>query len=164
MEVTVTEIHEYPLRPEGFVEPLFATSESRSEIAQHLLHAPWLSRASEIEKKSGRTTHTAHTACTAHKVEEPVKLQRDAGDSVEILRPHGPHTRRCSWRRRRIVEVLERWREVSSWWSDDDPVDRLLFRVVVAGRSPSGHSLSGDAIVDLAVDRSGAWTLTGVVD
>ena len=56
-----------------------------------------------------------------------------------------------------------RWRDVRSWWSDDERVDRLLFRVIV-----SGHSPLGGAIVDLALDRSGArsgeWTLVGVVD
>lgn len=142
MEATVSEIHEYPSRPEDFCEPLFITPESRQEIAEHLLAASWLSRASEMEEKSGSTAH-----CT----EEPVRVQRYADGRVEIVRT-GMH--RCSWRRQRVVEVLARWREVKSWWSDDAQVDRLQFRVVVADGS----------IVDLAVDRSRLWTLTGVVD
>jgi hypothetical protein len=43
---SVSEIHRYPLRPEGVEEPLFSTQEFRREIADHLLRAPWLSRAS----------------------------------------------------------------------------------------------------------------------
>ena len=158
MESTVTEIHEYPLRPAGFVEPLFATEESRREIAEHLLGAPWLSRASEMPEKSGSAVHSA---------EEPVRLLRQAGGRVEIVRPRA---RRCAsvpvsrdssrrpWRRRRVVEVLMRWREVRSWWSEEERVDRILFRVVV----------DGGGIVDLALERSGPrsgeWTITGIVD
>lgn len=144
LEATVSEIHGYPSRPEGYCEPLFSTAESRGEIAEHLLNAPWLSRASEIEEFGG---------CSAHVIEEPIRIQRYTDGRVEILRPSG-EARRCSWRRRRVVEVLMRWREVRSWWLGDECVDRMLLRVVV----------SGGAIVDLAVDRSGAWTLTGVVD
>ena len=46
MEASVSEIHCYPLRPEGFEEPLFPTRESRLAVLDHLLRAPWLSRAS----------------------------------------------------------------------------------------------------------------------
>jgi hypothetical protein len=95
-----------------------------------------------MEEKSG---------CTAHTVEEPVRVQRYAGGRVEIVRPDA---RRCSWTRRRVVEVLARWRDVRWWWKDDDQVDRLQVRVVVAG----------GAIVDLALDRTGGWTITGIVD
>lgn len=145
MDATVSEIHCYPLRPPGYVEPLFPTDESRAEIAEHLLRASWLSRASEWPEKRVSSRSSAHT------VEEPVSLRRRAGGSVEILRPN---MRRCSWRRRRVVEVLARWREVRSWWSEADQVDRLLFRVVVAG----------GAIVDVARDRSGEWKIVGIVD
>jgi hypothetical protein len=48
--VGVSEIHRYPLRPEGFEEPLFPTATSRKAVAAHLLRAPWLRRASEVEK------------------------------------------------------------------------------------------------------------------
>ena len=86
MEVSVSEIHRYPLRPSGFVEPLFATEESRREIAEHLLGAPWLSRASEMPEKSGSAVHSA---------EEPVRLLRykQDGRQAEIVRPRA---RRCA--------------------------------------------------------------------
>lgn len=161
MEASVSEIHQYPLRPDGYYEPLFSTAESRREIAEHLLRAPWLSRASEMRVKSG-CSGAAHTA------EEPVRIQRHADGRVEILRPRA---RRCSWRRRQVVEVLMRWREVSRWWCKDEYVDRFMFRVMVAGHSP-GHGPMGGGVVDLALDRSGAqsgtrsggWTLAGIVD
>lgn len=166
MEASVSEIHQYPLRPDGYYEPLFSTAESRREIAEHLLRAPWLSRASEMRVKSG-------SGAAAHTAEEPIRIQRHADGCVEVLRPGA---RRCSWRRRRVLEVLARWREVSRWWSDDDKIDRLVFRVRVAGQSPLGHSPFEGGVVDLALDRSGArsgarsgvrsggWTLTGIVD
>lgn len=158
MEVSVSEIHRYPLRPSGYVEPLFATEESRREIAEHLLGAPWLSRASEMPGKSGSAVHSA---------QEPIRLLRQAGGRVEIVRPRARrcvngHPSRCAsgrpWRRRRVVEVLARWREVRSWWSEEERVDRILFRVVV----------DGGGIIDLALERSGPrsgeWTITGIVD
>lgn len=46
MDATVTEIHDHPLRPAGFEEPLFLTRESRKQILEHLSEASWLSRAS----------------------------------------------------------------------------------------------------------------------
>ena len=111
IEATVSEIHGYPLRSLGYVEPLFATPESRREISEHLLRAPWLLRASEIGEKSGSVVHA---------IEEPVKLRRGTAGRVDIVRTDALHTRRCSWRRRRVVEVLMRWREVRSWWSNED--------------------------------------------
>ncbi len=56
--VSVSEIHAYPSRPEGFEEPLFPTAESNRKIAEHLLEAPWLFRASELERKTGGAAHT----------------------------------------------------------------------------------------------------------
>jgi hypothetical protein len=54
-----------------------------------------------------------------------------------------------------VVRVLERWREVSSWWEAKGGVGRLVFRVLLAG----------GAIVDLALERaSGEWLVAGVVD
>ena len=168
MEATVSEIHSYPLRPDGFVEPLFETPESQREIANHLLRAPWLSRASEMPEKSGSAAHSA-----AHSAEEPVQLRRCGGGyasgyaswcargqvktrgKVEIVRPRA---RRCGWQRRRVIQVLMRWREIRSWWLEEERVDRFLFRVVV----------DGGGIVDLALERSGPrsgeWTITGIVD
>lgn len=61
--------------------------------------------------------------------------------------------RRCSWRKRRVVEVLDRWREVSTWWSEDRNIDRLVFRIL----------LDNEAVIEIARERSG-WFLVGVVD
>ena len=58
MEASVAEIHAYPARPEGFEEPLFPTRESRLAVADHLLDAPWLSRASELGRP-GRESRSA---------------------------------------------------------------------------------------------------------
>lgn len=137
---TVTEIHSYPLRPPGFEEPLFPTDASKRAVAEHLLASPWLSRASEL---------AASTGTAAHAVEEPVELCRRSGQVIVVrTRP-----RRCSWRKRRIVEIVARWRDVRRWWSDD-PVDRFLFRV----------SIGNGELVDLALDRARGWLLVGVLD
>lgn len=143
MDATMTEIHHYPLRPEGFEEPLFPSRESRLAVGEHMLEAPWLSRASELGERFG-------DAGPAKLREEPVELARCAG-IVHVVRPRGG---RCSWQRRRVVEVFARWRCVSSWWDPRERVDRLVFRVL----------LSGGAVVDLALERSGEWLLAGVVD
>ncbi len=37
LETSVSEIHGYPLRPEGFEEPLFPSRESRLAVGEHLL-------------------------------------------------------------------------------------------------------------------------------
>ena len=144
--IKVSEIHVYPSRPQGFEEPLFPTAESNREIAEHLLEAPWLSRASELE---GRTDGGA-----AYALKEPVELRNSFG-RVEIVRlTEGRGRCRFFWRRRRVEKVLERWRRVDGWWDADRRVDRVVFRVL----------LSGGAVVDLARDRSDGWLLVGVVD
>ncbi len=142
LAVAVTEIHRYPLRPEGFEEPLFPTTASKRAVAEHLLEASWISRASKLEEQTGQAVHT---------LEEPVELNT-IGDRVELIRLGSQ--RRCSWRKRRIVEVLDRWREVRAWWEDDRYVDRVVFRIL----------LFGGAVVDLAKERSGAWFLVSIVD
>jgi hypothetical protein len=140
--IDVSEIHAYPSRPEGFEEPLFPTAESNRKVVEHLLNAPWLSRASELMGRTGEA---------AHALDEPVELD-DSREQTELVRPNAP--RRCSWKRRRVVEVLDRWREVGEWWDEDYHVDRLVFRVL----------LSGGVVVDLARERSGGWFLVGMVD
>lgn len=47
VEATVSEIHGYPQRPEGYSEPLFHDRKSRKEILEHLAGSSWLWRASE---------------------------------------------------------------------------------------------------------------------
>ena len=68
---------------------------------------------------------------------------------AEVVRPR---TGGCS--RRRVLEILERWREVKEWWDGDRCKDRFVFRVL----------LSGGVVVDLAREKSGGWLLVGVVD
>ncbi|MDQ3863041.1 MAG: hypothetical protein M3317_06015 [Actinomycetota bacterium] len=140
MEASVSEIHSYPLRPEGFEEPLFSTRESRRRVLDHLLRAPWLSRASEMEG-GGQV---------AHILREPVELERRHG-RVRILWSSG--RRRCR-KRRHVVEVLGRWREVRAWWDEGRAKDRSLVRVL----------LSDGSVVDLARERDGEWSLVGVMD
>jgi len=138
---SVAEIHAYPLRPPGFEEPLFPTPDSRRAVAEHLLEAPWLCRASELRGRRGESVHASM---------EPVKLRRSEGrvDLVRLRRGG-----RCSWRKRRVVEILARWREVGAWWDDDLHVDRVVLRAL----------LSGGGVVDLEREGSG-WLLVGVVD
>jgi hypothetical protein len=142
--IGVSEIHAYPSRPEGFEEPLFPTAESNRKIAEHLLQAPWLFRASELEGRAGGA---------AHALEEPVELRSSPG-RVEIVRLVGSRRYRYSWRRRSVEKVLDRWRRVDGWWDADRRVDRVVFRVL----------LSGGTVVDLARERSGGWLLVGVID
>ena len=54
LRATVSEIHAYPLRPEGFEEPLFHTRQSRRKILEHLAASEWLDRASEAPRPSAR--------------------------------------------------------------------------------------------------------------
>jgi hypothetical protein len=139
---SISEIHGSPLRPEGFLEPLFPTPSSKREVAEHLLEAPWLIRASELEERAGQSAHLS---------EEPVRLEVRRG-RVEVVRYCAG--RRCFRRRSKVLEVLDRWREVKEWWDEDRHTDRLVFRVL----------LSGDAVVDLARERFGGWSLVGMVD
>jgi hypothetical protein len=146
--IEVSEIHAYPLRPKGFEEPLFPTPDSKKTVAKHLLEAPWLSRASDLEGQAGGA---------AHALEEPVEL-RQFLRQTEIVRL-GRDRRRCrsSWNRRRVEKVLDRWRLVDGWWDEEDHhyvVDRVILRVL----------LSDGAVVDLARERTGGWLLVGVVD
>jgi hypothetical protein len=141
MEASVSEIHRYPLRPDGFQEPLFPTGESRRAVGDHLLRAPWLSRASEMEGRGGQAAHARR---------ESVEVESHHG-CVRVSRASG--LRRCR-RERRVVEVLGRWREVGAWWDPERATERSLFRVL----------LSDGAVVDLAREAGGAWSLVGVAD
>jgi hypothetical protein len=141
MEASVSEIHGYPLRPEGFEESLFPTRESRRAVLNHLLQASWLSRASELESRGGQAVHAGR---------EPVELENRHG-RVGISWASG--RRRCR-KERRIVEVLGRWREVMSWWDEERATARSLFRVL----------LSDDSVVDLARENGGEWFLVGTMD
>ena len=142
MEAGVSEIHRYPLRPEGFEEPLFPTRKSRRRVLDHLLRTPWLSRASEMDggRASGQAVHT---------LREPVELENRQG-CARVIWSSG--RRRCR-KERSVVEVLGRWREVAAWWDEEKATDRSVVRVL----------LSDGAVVDLAREVSG-WFLVGVAD
>jgi hypothetical protein len=139
---SISEIHGFPPIPHGFLEPLFPTPSSRRAVAEHLLEAPWLMRASELKERAGEAAHVP---------EEPVRLVVRGG-RVEVLRLCAG--RRRSWRRSKVLEVVDRWREVREWWDEDRHADRFVFRVL----------LCGGAVVDLARERFGGWSLVGVVD
>ena len=139
---SVADIHRYPLQPEGYEEPLFPTPASRREVMEHLLEAPWLCRASDLK---------GHTGEVAHIREEPVEIESSRGQ-VKVLRLTS--SRRCAWKSRRVVEILDRWREVRRWWDEAEHTDRLLFRVL----------LSRGEVMDLVRERSGGWALVGVAD
>jgi hypothetical protein len=137
---SVSEIHRYPLRPPGFTEPLFSTPSSRKAVMEHLLGAPWLSRAAELPCGIGES---------AHAIREPVRLL-GTGSRVELVQPA-----RC--RRvlpQRVVRVLEWWREVRTWWDEESRTDRLVFRVLLAE----------GAVAEFALERPGGWFLVGVAD
>jgi hypothetical protein len=138
----VSEIHAYPLRPPNFEEPLFPTADSNRAIMEHLLKAPWLTRASQLEGRIGEAVHAP---------EEPVKL-RGCNNRVELVRTRSG--KRCRWRRRMVVRILGRWRVSCNWWDEERYTDRFVFRVL----------LSGGAVVDLARERSGEWLIVGIVD
>lgn len=140
---SVSEVHAYPSRPPGFEEPLFPTAASRRAVAEHLLEAPWLSRASELEGRCGEVARSSR---------EPVELKCSRG-GVLVRRREGCGRRRGG---QRVVEVLDRWREVGRWWEEESRVDRSVVRVL----------LCGGAVVDLALERGdvGGWFLVGVAD
>jgi hypothetical protein len=132
---SVSEVHAYPVRPEGFEESLFPTAASKRAVAEHLLLAPWLARASELEGCGG-------------------EVARAPGKRVEVeVSRGGAHVIEPRRGRRRVVEVLDSWREIRGWWSEVG-VNRLVFRV----------ALSGGAVVDLAREGSSGWSVVGVAD
>jgi hypothetical protein len=139
---SVSEAHAYPLRPPSFEEPFFSTAESRRTVVEHLRKAQWLSRASELRSHTGETDHAP---------EEPIEPGRRCG-CIELIRGQGK--RRCSWRRRRVVKVLDRWRVVCNLWDEERNRDRFICRLL----------LSGSAVVDLARAGPGRWLLVGVLD
>ena len=54
---SISEIHGFPPRPDGFLEPLFPTPSSKRAVADHLLEAPCLMRASELKERAGESAH-----------------------------------------------------------------------------------------------------------
>jgi hypothetical protein len=145
VDVTVSEIHRYPLRPEGFAEPLFLEARTKKEIAEHLAASGWLCRAAEAPR--------------GEVLRRRCHLFRRQDGSVFVVRREGRGRSRCRARlgKRRVRRVLERWRKVREWWEPDGGADRLCFRV----------QLCGGAVLDLACERGeagGRWLVAGVVD
>lgn len=145
MESSVREIHEYPVRPEGYEGPLFHTGDSDREIMDHYLRAPWLGRASErLVAVLGGDCGRVPAQPRGVRVEPTgagVRVVWDAGSSMG--------------RRQGIRRVQDRWREVRGWWEDDGGRDLVVYRV----------ELTNGAVMDLARDReSGHWLLVGIVD
>ena len=143
METSVAEVHAYPLRPEGYEEPLFPTRESRLAVAEHLLRTPWLERASGLTGYGGRTAHARR---------EPVRVE-NRGGRVWVSRPRR-RASRASTLKGHVVEWLDRWREIGRWWDERARVDRLVVKV----------ALSNGSVVDLARENPGGWFLVGVED
>lgn len=142
---SVSEIHRYPLKPEGVEEPLWMTPEWRRSVLDHFCESSWLRRASELPRRIG-STEAAHAAF------EPVYiLCQKRGLFIVRCESSGRSSR--SWRKRLIVEVVDLWREVREWWRKD-AVDRLVVRVL----------LYGGAVVDLARYNAEEWVLVGIVD
>jgi hypothetical protein len=172
VEASVSEIHNYPKRPADFEEPLFHGPGSRRALMEHFLKAPWLSRASELAEVGGLASGVPSGFPTSvpasvpgggttavHRREERAYVLARPDGAVYLVRGHGcgvgSGRRYCRTRKRRVLRVIERWREVRGWWSDEGGADLLLFRV----------ELSGGAVVDLALERSsGEWILTGILD
>lgn len=176
MEASVSEIHDYPKRPADFEEPLFHGPGSRRTPMEHFLEAPWLSRASELAEVGGLAVGNPTGVPTSvpagvpgggttavHRREERAYVLARPDGAVYLVRGHGcghgrgvGSGRRCGrTRKRRVLRVIERWREVRGWWSDEGGADLLLFRV----------ELSGGAVMDLALERSsGEWILTGILN
>ncbi len=157
MEASVSEIHRHPLRPPGFAEPLFLGRAAKKRIAEHLRESSgWLGKASEVsDDESGEAGEVCHV------------FRRSDGSAylVRVGRP-GPACRRRRTSKRRVAQVIERWREVRNWWRPGGGTDRLLFRVLMDGVGAEGEA--GGAVVDLALERSGSragcWSLVRVLD
>ena len=160
MQATVSEIHDYPVRPEGYEEPLFGGPERDREIMEHFLKASWLERASEHA-----TGPSAVASGSGRALAEPreVLVYREHGlpvmEVVEPRRKPRRKVRRCSVRSGAIRRTIDSWREVCGWWEDGGR-DLDVFRV----------ELSSGAIVDLARERynpdgkSLRWLLVGIPD
>ena len=147
MEASVSEIHRQPLRPPGFEEPLFLGRADKKEIAEHLRRsAGWLRRAGEV--REGELQGTGEVCHVLARPDGSAHLVRGFAG-----RPGGRCRRRRAIRSR-VERVVERWREVRGWWEPGRGADRLCFRV----------RLTDGAVVDLALDRAGSWSLLRVLD
>lgn len=150
MEASVGEIHRHPLRPPEFAEPLFLGREDKKEIAEHLARSSsWLANAGDAASDDVGAMNTEQIARPYY----PCHVYRGAGGEAWFVRP-GCSRRKKRTEKRRVARVIERWRDVHSWWEPEGGVDRLFFRVL----------LSGGVVADLALDRRYGWCLERVLD
>lgn len=168
MEATVTEIHAYPSRPEGYEEPLFGGSAHDRRIMEHYLRAPWLGFASEYAAGSPAGSNVGSGRSLAEPRE--VRLTKEKGEVLVRPGPVGDggglvvrrRLRRCSVRGGAILRVLDRWREVYRWWEDGGGRDLVVYRVELS--CGAVVDLARDRSVDRSVDGAGRWLLVGMVD
>ncbi|CAN5789400.1 hypothetical protein BH20ACT11_BH20ACT11_13870 [soil metagenome] len=130
---TVSEIHAYPLRPEGYAEPLFHDSKSRKEILEHFARSGWLSRASEAPEIPKVTEVTEVTEVCSAPGSARASLVASSRGRAEMEESR----------------ILASWREVDRWWEPDGGVD-VIWRLVESGRGkqemraePVGRGSSG---------------------
>ena len=152
MDATVGEIHAHPLRPVGFQEPLFLGRAEKKRIAEHLRESSsWLRRAGEARADRPQAAR------------EPCHVLARPDGSAYLVRagrpPAGGSGGSRRTRKRRVARVVERWREVRDWWAPGERTDRLCFRVML-----DGGEAGGGAVVDLALDRCGSWSLVRIHD
>jgi hypothetical protein len=94
LEASVSEIHRHPLRPLGFVEPLFLGRADKKEIAEHLAASSgWLRRAGEV-----RAGEIEGTGEVCHVLARP-------DGSAYLVRARRPG---CRWGRRRRAGFAKR--------------------------------------------------------
>ena len=153
MDASVYEIHRHPLRPAGFAEPLFLGPGDKKKIADHLARSGWLGKAGDGVPGADELGGTGEVCHVLARPDGSAHLVRGFAGRPGC-RPKGfARGRRCV-ARRRISGVIERWREVRRWWEPNRGADRLCFRL----------RLSDGAVVDVALDRSGSWSLVRVHD
>ena len=150
MDANVAEIHRHPLRPIGFEEPLFLGPGAKKEIADHLARSSWLRKAGEGVPGADELGGTGEVCHVLARPDGGAHLVRAARPGC----PRGFARRRRRAKRSRVERVIERWREVRRWWEPGRETDRLCFRL----------RLSGGAVVDVALDRSGSWSLLRIHD
>lgn len=94
MEASISEIHAYPLRPEGYAEPLFHDRKSKKQILEHFARSGWLSRASEFKEapsKAGPARNPSSAAITGTAVSEVLASWREVdrwwepGGGVDVV-------------------------------------------------------------------------------
>ena len=108
MEASISEIHAYPLRPEGYAEPLFHDRKSKKQILEHFARSGWLSRASEFKEAPPKE------ALSKEALSKPASARNPSSAAITGTA---------------VSEVLASWREVDRWWEPGGGVD-VVWRLV----------------------------------